>query len=311
MTQDVVTRDGRRLTIEEWGDPRGHPVFLLHGTPGSRVGPRPRGAVLYRGGIRLLAYDRPGYGGSDRWRGRAVADAAADVEAVADALGLGRFAVVGRSGGGPHALACAALLPDRVTRAAVLVGLAPRDAAGLDWHAGMTLANRQAYAIADSGAEHLTAWYEARVAAARANPASMAVYLDPQLPEADRRVVSDFGIKTMLESNFIEAFRESAAGWIDDTLAFIAPWGFELDRIEAPVLLWHGTEDIFAPIGHSRWLAERIRHAFFVVSRGAAHFGAVAVLPYVLGWVVAGSLHAVEQAGRGRAVRSAAAPGLG
>ncbi|MBS2963243.1 alpha/beta hydrolase [Actinocrinis puniceicyclus] len=299
MTQALITKDGRRLTVEQWGDPRGHPVFLLHGTPGSRVGPRPRGAVLYRRGIRLLAYDRPGYGGSDRHAGRAVADAAADVEAVADALGVERFAVVGRSGGGPHALACAALLPHRVTRAAVLVGIAPRNAAGLEWHAGMTPANRHAYAIADTGADRLAEWYEVKAAAARANPASMLDFLDPQLPEADRRVVSDFGIKSMLASNFAEAFRESAAGWTDDTLAFIAPWGFDLSQIEAPVLLWHGTQDVFAPIGHSRWLAERIRHVAFIASHGAAHFGAVAVLPRVLSWLAVGALQPGESE-RGR-----------
>jgi pimeloyl-ACP methyl ester carboxylesterase len=293
MTRVLGTKDGRQLTVEEWGDPNGYPCILLHGTPGSRMGPRPRTAVLYRRGIRLVAYDRPGYGGSDRLAGRAVSDAAADVETVADALGVEQFAVAGRSGGGPHALACAALLPDRVTRVAVLVGIAPRDAAGLEWHDGMTLANRRAYAIADSGVDRLAAWYETRAAEARANPASMMDFLDPQLPEADRRVVSDFGIKAMLEANFIEAFRRSAAGWVDDTLAFIAPWGFSLDRIEAPVLLWHGTEDVFAPIAHSRWLAERIRHAKLVVSRGAAHFGAVAILPHALGWLAAGGMTAI------------------
>ena len=289
MTKVVRTEDGRRLTVEEWGDPQGYPCFLLHGTPGSRVGPRPRAGVLYRRGIRLLAYDRPGYGGSDRLAGRKVADAAADVETIADTLGLEHFAVVGRSGGGPHALACAALLPHRVTKVAVLVGIAPRDADGLEWHAGMTPANRRAYAVADTGMDRLTAWYEAHAAAARANPASMVDFLDPQLPQADRRVISDFGIKVMLEANFAEAFHESAAGWVDDTLAFIAPWGFALDSIETPVLLWHGSEDVFAPIAHSRWLAERIRHARLVVSRGAAHFGAVAVLPQVLGWLATGS----------------------
>ena len=302
MTQVLETPDGRRLAVEEWGDPHGHPCFLLHGTPGSRVGPRPRGAVLYQRGIRLLAYDRPGYGGSDRLVGRAVAAAAADVEAIADTLGLERFAVVGRSGGGPHALACAALLKHRVTRVAVLVGIAPRDASGLEWQAGMTPANQHAYAMADAGEHHLTAWYEARAAEARVDPASMMAFLDAQLPEADRRVVSDFGIKAMLEANFVEAFRKSAAGWVDDTLAFIAPWGFDLDRIEVPVLLWHGSEDVFAPIAHSRWLAEQIRHAALVVSRGAAHFGAVAVLPQVLNWLAVGSLNAVRQPARGRNV---------
>jgi pimeloyl-ACP methyl ester carboxylesterase len=285
MTRCLVTEDGRRLTAEEWGDPHGRPVFLLHGTPGSRLGPRPRGPVLYRRGIRLVAYDRPGYGGSERRLGRTVADAAADVSAVADELGIGRFSVVGRSGGGPHALACAALLPHRVIRASVLVGIAPSDAPGLEWRAGMTPANRHDYAIADQGVGRLTEWYESRAAKTRANPASMLDFLDPQLPESDRRVLSDFGIKQMLESNFVEAFRESAAGWVDDTLAFLAPWGFELDQINRPVLLWHGEKDVFAPISHSRWLADRIADAKLRVANGAAHFGAVAALPDVLDWV--------------------------
>src|SRR5215469_3490909 len=110
--------------VESWGAPKGRPVFLLHGTPGSRRGPRPRASVLYRLGVRLIGYDRPGYGASDRRPGRQVGDAAADVRAIADALGLDRFAVVGRSGGAPHALACAALLSGRVTRVAAMVGLA-------------------------------------------------------------------------------------------------------------------------------------------------------------------------------------------
>ena len=133
--------DGRRLSVEVFGDPDGTPVFLLHGTPGSRLGPRPRGAVLHRLGVRLIAFDRPGYGRSDRLPGRQVADVAADIAAIADAYGLEKFAVVGRSGGGPHALACAAMLPHRTTRAAVLVGLAPRGAEGLDWFDGMAKSN--------------------------------------------------------------------------------------------------------------------------------------------------------------------------
>jgi pimeloyl-ACP methyl ester carboxylesterase len=294
MTRFLVTEDGRRLAVEEWGDPRGRPVFLLHGTPGSRLGPRPRGPVLYRRGIRLVAYDRPGYGRSDRCLGRTVAAAAADVSAIADELGIDQFSVVGRSGGGPHALACAALLPDRVMRASVLVGIAPPDAPGLEWRAGMTQANRRDYAIADQGMSRLTEWYESRAAKTRADPGSMLDFLDPQLPEADRRVLSDFGIKEMLESNFVEAFRESAAGWVDDTFAFLAPWGFELDQIKVPVLLWHGENDVFSPISHSRWLAGRIADAKLSIVHGAAHFGAVAALPDVLDWVAPGDRLAFE-----------------
>jgi pimeloyl-ACP methyl ester carboxylesterase len=133
----VGTADGRRLSTPVYGDPDGRPVFLLHGTPGSRLGPHPRSAVLHRLGVRLIAFDRPGYGGSDRLEGRRVADVAADVIAIADAHDLEQFSVVGRSGGGPHALACAALLADRIARAAVLVGIAPHGADGLDWFDGI------------------------------------------------------------------------------------------------------------------------------------------------------------------------------
>ena len=147
----VKTPDGRQLSTQTYGDPDGKPVFLLHGTPGSRLGPHPRGILLHRLGVRLIAFDRPGYGESDRFQGRRVADAATDVLAIADAFDLDKFAVVGRSGGGPHALACAALLPDRLTKAAVLVGLAPREADGLDWFDGMTQFNVLEYTAAANG----------------------------------------------------------------------------------------------------------------------------------------------------------------
>ena len=148
MSYPVKTPDGRQLSTQVYGDPDGKPVFLLHGTPGSRLGPHPRPAVLHRLGVQLIAFDRPGYGESDRLEGRRVADAAADVLAIADAYGLDKFAIVGRSGGGPHALACAALLPERLTRAAVLVGLAPHGAEGLDWYDGMTDYNVLEYTAA-------------------------------------------------------------------------------------------------------------------------------------------------------------------
>ena len=153
----VRTTDGRRLSTQVSGDPDGRPVFLLHGTPGSRLGPHPRSAVLHRLGVRLISFDRPGYGGSDRLAGRRVADAAADVLAIADAYGLEKFSVVGRSGGGPHALACAALLPERTTKAAVLVGLAPHGADGLDWFDGMAQSNVIEFTAAANGYEDIVA----------------------------------------------------------------------------------------------------------------------------------------------------------
>ncbi|MBP2704049.1 alpha/beta hydrolase [Microbispora sp. RL4-1S] len=288
MTQIVLAPDGRRLAVEERGKPGGRPVFLLHGTPGSRLGPSPRATVLYRLGIRLISFDRPGYGCSDRMKGRAVADVAADVAAIADALGVCRFAVVGRSGGAPHALACAALLPDRLTRAAALVGLAPRGAEGLDWFEGMAESNVVEYRFAQAARRAVASRLASAAEQIRADPASKVVGLSQQVPESDRRVVADHGIRRMLVRTFAEGLRDSADGWVDDVLAFCGEWGFDPAAIGTPTLLWHGENDIFSPVSHTRWLGERIPTATLKVERGKAHFGAFDVLPKVILWLVRG-----------------------
>lgn len=284
LGQLIRTRDGRNLAVEHHGNPRGRPVFLLHGTPGSRLGPAPRSAVLYRLGVRLITFDRPGYGASDRLPGRRVASVVADVETIADELGIGEFAVVGRSGGAPHALACAALLPERTVRTASLVGLAPRDAQGLDWFAGMTESNVREYINAAAGHHHVTAALTFRAVAIRADPTGSVAEMRQGLPESDREIVADAGIRAMLVRNFAEGLRSSAGGWIDDVMAFSTDWEFRPEDISGPVLLWHGEDDVFAPVQHTRWLAERIPRAQLVVERGAAHFGALRVLTRILSW---------------------------
>jgi pimeloyl-ACP methyl ester carboxylesterase len=260
-------------------------VFLLHGTPGSRIGPRPRSAILHRLGVQLICFDRPGYGESDRLPGRRVMDAAADVTAIADALGLGKFAVVGRSGGGPHALACAALLPDRTTKAAVLVGIAPREAEGLDWLDGMTGSNVAEYHAVTRGYEQIATITRAAAEAVRADPASLLSMIQEGLPDPDQRVVADRGIRSQLLAAYADALRTSEHGWVDDDVAFHAPWGFDFAAVTAPVLLWHGASDTFSPVSHVRWLAKRIPNASVVVQPGVAHFGALHVLPDILRWL--------------------------
>jgi pimeloyl-ACP methyl ester carboxylesterase len=289
LTNSVRTAGGRQLSVEIFGDTEGIPVFLLHGTPGSRLGPRPRGVVLHRLGVRLIAFDRPGYGSSDRLPGRQVADAASDVEAIADAYQLERFAVVGRSGGGPHALACAALLAHRTTRAAVLVGLAPHGADGLDWFDGMAQSNVTEFSAAAADIELISARLTSAAESIRADPASLLASLQAELPDPDRRVVADHGIRSMLVRNYAEAVRSSPYGWIDDALAFSSPWGFDPATVTVPVLLWHGESDVFSPASHARWLAERIPSATVLVQAGAAHFGALDVLPDILRWLAAGT----------------------
>ncbi|MYZ40071.1 MULTISPECIES: alpha/beta fold hydrolase [unclassified Streptomyces] len=286
MRRRLRAADGRHLMVERLGDPRGRPVFLLHGTPGSRLGPAPRGMVLYQRGMQLIAYDRPGYGGSDRLEGRSVADVAQDVAAIADALGLERFAVVGRSGGAPHALACAALMPERVTRTAALVTLAPRDAAGLDWFEGMAASNVLEYTAASKDPDGMAARFIPRADAIRKDPMRLLDELRRELTDSDRMVVADAGVRTMLLRNYQEGLRGSAYGWIDDAIAFCSPWGFDPARIQGPVLLWHGEQDVFSPVGHSRWLAERIPSATVVLEPAAAHFAALHALPRILTWLL-------------------------
>ena len=288
-TRLVKAADGRTIAAESWGDPKGKPVFLLHGTPGSRFGPAPRASVLYRLRIRLITIDRPGYGDSDRRPGRRVVDAAEDVAAVADAWGLGEFAVVGRSGGAPHALACASQLSDRVLRTAALVSIAPRNAPGLDWFAGMAESNIREYTTAGLGHDRLAPGLEARSRDIRNDPHRLIVELRRELPESDRRVVSDAGLRKMLERTYAEALRYDAGGWIDDALALSQDWGFDPADIPGPVLLWHGEDDVFSPVEHSHWLAGRIPDCEMWVEPGAAHFGALTILPSILQWAATDS----------------------
>ncbi|MFI6010943.1 alpha/beta fold hydrolase [Streptomyces sp. NPDC051243] len=288
MLKDVYTGDGRRLAVEISGDPGGFPVFLLHGTPGSRLGPAPRPMLLYHQRVRLITYDRPGYGSSDPLPGRSVSHVAADVAAVAEALGIERFAVVGRSGGGPHALACAALLPDRVTRVAVLVSLAPRDADGLDWFAGMAAFNVTEYSNALASPDRLAASLRKQSVAIRSDPVRLLAQLRGDLTESDLRVVADAGVRAMLLRNYREGLRMSADGWVDDALSFCSPWGFNPADISVPVLLWHGEQDAFAPPGHARWLAARIPSVTAILQPAAAHFGSLRVLPDIVTWLLGG-----------------------
>jgi pimeloyl-ACP methyl ester carboxylesterase len=287
MTQVVPYADGRRLSVESLGDPEGKPVFLLHGTPGGRNGPRPRGIILYRLGIRLISYDRPGYPGSDRDCGRNVASAAEDVRIIADHFGIDRFSVVGRSGGGPHALACAALLPDRVISAAALSSPAPYDAEGLDWTAGMTESNVRAYGYANMGKYNaLKAMLEEQ--AERVSKGSEGLFgaLWSEMDNHDKEVVADIALRRIIADIHVEALSNNCIdGWIDDVIAISSPWGFEPAKITVPVKLWGGHDDVFSPISHMYWLAERINGAEVEREYEKAHFGAVEILPKILAWV--------------------------
>lgn len=295
MTQVIGVSDGRRVAVDCCGDPKGFPVFLLHGTPGSRNGPLPRAPLMYQLGIRLISYDRPGYGDSSRQKGRAVADAALDVLDIADQLDLKEFSIVGRSGGGPHALACAALIEDkRLQSVAVLVGLAPSDAKGLDWFEGMTDSNTNEYELVATDGDAVVADLTRRAEEVMKNPDSLLIALEKEMSEADKRVAFDVAIRRRLHETYREALKFGPYGWIDDVLAFRCPWGFDLSKITVPVRLWHGNDDVFSPPGHSVWMANQIPGAKIQVQRGAAHFDAMEILPKVLARLKADSLRPHE-----------------
>jgi pimeloyl-ACP methyl ester carboxylesterase len=288
VAQVVETPDGDKLRVEISGARAGHPVFLLHGTPGTLVGPRPRGIFLYRLGIRLISYNRPGYPGSDRKEGRTVADAVNDVKAIADYFGIDRFSVVGRSGGAPHALACAAAesVRDRIICVAALSSLAPYDAEGLDWFGGMAESNVAAFQNAESNLAALIATLKQHAGQVRNNSQGLLNALWPELSGADKQVIGGIGLRRIIAQTHTEALRESVDGWIDDVIALSSPWKFELPDISVPVLLWHGGADIFSPISHTRWLYNRISTSELVVRSDTAHFAAVEILPKILSWVL-------------------------
>jgi pimeloyl-ACP methyl ester carboxylesterase len=280
----------RGLRVDHYGPPRGFPVFLLHGTPGCRLSHRPDEADLCRLDVHLVTYDRPGYGRSTPHPGRSVADVADDVRAIADHLGIGRFAVVGRSGGGPHALACAALLPGRVVRAASLVGLAPFDAPGLDWFAGMAEMNRRQYAAAVRGSRALREVLVPKVQAMRADPEHLIRDLDEQAADDDQTQLGDPRFRADLIEGIRESVHRSVDGWLADSLAFTRPWGFDPAWIQVPVSLWHGTQDVFSPVSHSRWLSARISNAVLHESQRRSHLAASAAQLGELRWAAGGDV---------------------
>ncbi len=220
-----------------------------------------------------------------------MADAATDVRIIADELGLATFSVVGRSGGAPHALACAALLDGRVQSAAALVGLAPPDAEGLNWYAGMADSNTAEFGRAEADPRAIAATLQERARQIRDDPESLLKLLEPELTRQDRRVVDEVAIQRLLTETYAEAFRRGAQGWIDDTLALRRPWMFDLAKINVPVLIWHGQDDVFSPVSHARWLADHIQsgradaRVEVVLKHDAAHFDAVEILPDILTWL--------------------------
>jgi len=254
--------DGRTLDVSVSGPATGPVLLWQHGTPGAVTPFRLVQRAVETHGLRLVTWSRPGYGGSDRQPGRTVADVSDDVTAILEQVEADRCVTAGWSGGGPHALATGALLPDRVAGVLSIASIAPCGADGLDFMAGMGEQNIEEFGAALAGEQSVRELLEAEGASmANIRAADIVAGMSTLLPEVDQKVLAgdlgkDFGED--LAASFREAVRTGVDGWVDDDLAFTQPWGFDLDMLAVPVFVWQGDRDLMVPFAHGEWLASRI-----------------------------------------------------
>jgi pimeloyl-ACP methyl ester carboxylesterase len=261
-TMQLPLSDGRSLDVFLDGPPTGTPLVYHMATP-SAGGPTfaPLVESLAERGLRYVSFSRPGYGSSTRRAGRSVADVVEDTVAVLDAIGGERCHVIGWSGGGPHALACAALMSERVISVATIGGVAPYPAEGLDWTAGMGVENVEEFAAALAGPDELIAIKERVAPEVRdVTPEQVASVFGDLIDDVDRgSLTGAFSVWTA--AVFHEALRVGYWGWFDDDMAFTRPWGFSLEGIRVPVFVWQGGHDRMVPFAHGEWLAAQIPEA--------------------------------------------------
>jgi pimeloyl-ACP methyl ester carboxylesterase len=270
MTTITLT-DGRELEVEVSGPDGGAVLLFHHGTPGGSEQMRTMARAVHARGMRLVTYSRAGYGASTRHAGRTVADVVPDTAAVLDELGAETCLMAGWSGGGPHALACGALLADRVRGVLCIAGVAPYTADGLDFLAGMGEDNVEEFGAAVEGEEVLRPWLDAqRPEMLELTGGEVAAALGNLVPPVDVAVLTG-EVADDLASEFRQALSVGVDGWLDDDLAFTRPWGFELADVAVPTYLWQGSEDLMVPFAHGRWLAERIPGVTVHLEQGEGH----------------------------------------
>ena len=272
------TPDGRVLAFAVWGDPEGFPIVSLHGTPGSRLSRWPNEELYAKLGVCVVTHDRAGYGRSTRRRGRSVADEADDVSLLADVLEFERFGVIGGSGGGPHALACAALLPGRVLRAICAVGIVPLGSPGLErhaWLAGMDPENVKEFGWAETGEDVLSVElereHEALTKRVAEDPST--ILSNFELSESDQAQLMRPEIRQVIRESTPEQALNGVWGWVDDDLAFLRPWGFDVRDVSTPVLIKYGVTDVLVPAAHGEWLAANVPGCVVKLDDDAGHLG--------------------------------------
>ena len=265
------TPDARSLDVTVTGPAGAVPLLFHHGTPSSTVQIRAMQRAAAARGLRLVTWSRPGYGGSTRRPGRRVVDDADDVALLLDHLGADRCVVAGWSGGGPHALASGARLPESVAGVLCIAGAAPWDGDGLDFLAGMGEQNLEEFAHAVAGEDDLRPYLEAEAGGLRdVDAEGLVAGLTTLLPPVDQAVLTDeYGAD--LAAGMREAMRTGVDGWLDDDLALVRGWGFGLDEVRVPTFVWQGEEDLMVPSAHGHWLADHLPRATAHLLPGEGH----------------------------------------
>jgi pimeloyl-ACP methyl ester carboxylesterase len=268
--QQITLSDGRNLDVWVSGPDGGTPLIFHHGTPSSGVPMRALERAAAAQGLRLVTASRPGYGGSSRHAGRRVVDVVADTAEVLKSLNAEECFVLGWSGGGPHSLACAARLP-QATRAGIIAGVAPYQTDDLDWMADMGEDNVEEFSATLAGEATLRPWLEERGEDHKSvTVEDLVPAMESLLPEVDRAVLTDeFGED--LAASMREGLKLGIDGWLDDDLAFVQPWGFELSEISVPLSIWQGSADLMVPFAHGQWLARTLPHATAHLESGEGH----------------------------------------
>jgi pimeloyl-ACP methyl ester carboxylesterase len=267
----LTLADGRALDVDVSGPEGGTPLVVHHGTPGERTQYPPFAEAAAARGLRYVSASRPGYGGSSRQPGRTVADCAADTAAVLDHLEARRCYTVGISGGGPHALACAALLPERVLACTTIAGAAPFDAEGLDFLAGMGRENHEEFGAALAGPAELEAYLEREAPTlARVTGEELAAALGDLVAPVDAAALTG-EFAAFLAERLHRAVADGVWGWFDDDMALTRPWGFDLKGIGVPVVVWQGGQDRMVPFAHGQWLVAHLPSARARLLPGEGH----------------------------------------
>jgi pimeloyl-ACP methyl ester carboxylesterase len=270
----VATSGDRTLEVLDFGPAGRLPLVFHTGTPSGLVAYQPMADAMAGHGLRLVMYARPGYGASGPQPGRVIADAAADVAAILDHLDAGPFVTVGWSGGGPHALACAALLPGRCLAAATMAGIAPYGSPGLDWLAGMGQDNIDEFGAALAGEAAVTAMIGgAATALAGVSGEQVIGEMSGLLSGPDQAALAG-GFGEHLAESLRTAVSSGIAGWRDDDLAFVRDWGFAVEGLAGsgvPVGVWQGGQDLMVPGTHGAWLAAHLPAARTHLLPGEGH----------------------------------------